>query len=101
MEVRNASFGLFKLPKGLLTLLTKLGLIHPYEAETFRDLSIDEWRKLIKDSPFEIIEEFPSVRPWNYGSLLTRLKNALIRVYAVLFPLSSQYMVGFYCKKKI
>lgn len=99
LEVRNASFILFVLPRPVLGWCAAWGLLAPYPAEGFRDLTYQEWRGLLEISGFEIIQEFPSLRPWNYGSAGTRIKNLVIRLLMILTPLERHYMIGFLCRR--
>lgn len=100
LEVRNAGFALFQLPGPLLALFHRLGWIVPYEADEFRDLKDSEWTAMIPQAGLTVLRKVTSLRPWNYGTLITRIKNLLIRIVAVCLPLRHHYMITYVCEKK-
>ena len=100
VEVRNLDFILFRLTKFANALLIKTKIIVPYEANSFRDLGYTEWQSLLSEGKFNIAGKFSSLRPWNHGSLVSRIKNLIIRVVMVLTPINNHYMIGFLCVKK-
>ena len=99
VDVRNASFLPFSLLTPLFPVLQKIGLIRPYPAPGFRDLSLDEWKDALSQAGFEVREIRPSVWPWNFGSPATRAKNLLIEMVRRLAPIRGHYMVGLVAEK--
>jgi SAM-dependent methyltransferase len=99
LEVRNAGFLLFRVLGPLIQQLTRWKWIVPYEAEGFRDLSFSEWHALIAEAGFRIVRLERSMRPAQYGGVVTRIKNLLIKLVAHTVPLRWHYMVGFVCAK--
>lgn len=73
--------------------------IKVYPAKGFRDLGYDEWVDLFRDSGLSVKKTYASIRPWNYGSLETRIKNFIIMITRYLVPLEYHYMIGFVLKK--
>ena len=100
IEVRNQNFIIYKIFSPFIKYFVKLKLIIPYEAEGFRDLSFDEWNKLLYEAGFEIINIKKSIRPTLYGNFMTQTKNILIKLVQYITPIKYQYMVGFLCKKR-
>ena len=99
VEVRNSDFLLFKVIAPFMNFLQKIRVILPYEAEGFKDLSIDEWSRLFANSGFRIVGKRRSIRPTLYGSSLTRIKNSLIKLTSITAPKNYHYLVGFLCVK--
>lgn len=97
-EMRNADFALFRLPGFLLKSLRKIGFLKAYGPPDFRDLSYKEWVEMLMQEGFSVEAQFSSLRPWRYGSPVTRLKNLLIRAVTFVLPIRQQYMVGFLCR---
>ena len=100
LEVRNAGFPGLQIPGFFHALLVSLKIIVPYQAQNFQDLSYRQWRELLEKSGWTILREYPSLWPWNFGNLMTRLKNLLILAVKTFFPLRSHYMTGFLCQKR-
>ena len=100
IEVRNADFLLFKLLSPFMEYLIKWRLVVPYEAEGFRDLGFEEWDDLLTEAGFRVVELKKSLHPAMYGSLMTRMKNALIKITRLIAPIKYHYMVGFLCIKQ-
>ena len=96
IEVRNADFILFKWLSPFMSVLIKLGLIIPYETNGFRDLGIDEWKRLLTDHGWEVLQCRRSIRPI-YGDLITRIKYIIIKFIAFTMPMRCHYMAGFLC----
>ena len=99
IEVRNSDFLFYKLFNPFIKLFQKIGLVSSYNAEGFKDLSVNEWANLLNRSGFKIIGRHQSIRPTIYGSLLTRIKNVLIRLNSVIAPQRYHFLVGFLCVK--
>lgn len=95
VEVRNRDFVLNFISGKLRGLLIQRGLLKTYPVESFEDLSYHEWLRLFSEAGFKLEREYPSLRPWAYGGLLTRTKNLLIELCKFLFPMSRQYMTAF------
>ncbi|MBP9865274.1 MAG: class I SAM-dependent methyltransferase [Candidatus Omnitrophica bacterium] len=95
LEVRNADFVLNVVSGKWKRFFTRTRLLKVYPAESFKDLAYEEWRSLFREASFKIEQEYSSLRPWAYGSLLTRVKNLFIEGCKFLFPLSRQYMTAF------
>jgi len=99
LEVRNRDFIVFRILGPIRRLRERTRLVVPYPADGFRDLIASEWRQAM-ERRFSVKSEYASLRPWNYGSLLTRLKNALITLTRAFFPVQYHYMIGYLCCKK-
>ncbi|OGW80336.1 MAG: hypothetical protein A3G33_01145 [Omnitrophica bacterium RIFCSPLOWO2_12_FULL_44_17] len=100
-EFRNEDFFLPRLLSNFIReFLVKFGVLAPIKQKDFTDLKYSEWKNLIQKAGFYILSEFPSLRPWNYGNLLTKLKNLCIEICKYILPLSKQYMVSFSCEKR-
>lgn len=100
-EVRNADFLLCRLPGPLVKTLEKCGLLTAYPAEGYRDLSHAEWTGLFQEAGFHVEREFSSLRPWNYGNILTRMKNLMIEGAKIFFPARRQYMTAFLLRSAV
>ncbi len=99
LEVRNADFLLFKVFAPLTGILTRVGLIVPYEAEGFQDFTYEEWCQILTGSGFRIVSLQPSLRPVWYGGLMTKMKNMFIKLVSTFSPVRYHYMTGFLCIK--
>jgi ubiquinone/menaquinone biosynthesis C-methylase UbiE len=100
LEVRNRDFLIFKHLNWLLPFLEHVGMLKPYPLKGFRDLNVEEWQQVIENSGFRITTIKKSLRPIFYGDIITRLKNAIIKIISVFMPLQDQYMIGFICEVK-
>ena len=98
-EVRNFNFLPLRLVKPINNFLVKIGLIVP-RSDGLKDLSYEDWHLLLKEAGFKIIKEYPSLRPWNYGSVITRFKNLIIRLILFTTAFKNHYILGFLCTKK-
>ena len=98
--MRNGDFLPHQLPPDLRTKLTEWNLLVPYEAPGFQDLGFDAWNTLLKEERLGIQHVYRSIRPWNYGSMMTKIKNVIIEAAASLTPLSCHYLVDFVCRKE-
>lgn len=99
LEVRNRDFVLYRLPEGFLEILKKFKMIVNAPGKDFRDLSYSEWVLILKRAGFSILNIHSSIRPWNYGPIITRIKNIIIQTLDVFLPIKKQYMIGFLCVK--
>lgn len=95
VEVRNASFPLLAFPAVFRRLLEKTGLLEPVALSGFCDLRYAEWKKLFSKQGWECSEEYCALRPWNYGSIRTRMKQCLIALVRTFFPRRFHYMNAF------
>jgi SAM-dependent methyltransferase len=95
VDARSRDFLLFRLPIFILHLLEKLGMLLPFPAEGFRDLSLNDWRNLFFHSRFFIEKEYPSLWPWNFGNPVSKMKNLVIHIVKIFFPPKCHYMAGF------
>jgi SAM-dependent methyltransferase len=98
-DVRNAGFLPLVFARPFTALFSAAGLLKPYPAEGFRDLSLDEWRAFAELHGFRLLSRHRSLWPWNFGSPLTRAKNLLIEAVKILAPLRRHYMVGLLWEK--
>ena len=99
IEVRNNDFIVYRLMRPLFSYYKIKFFIKDYPAKGFRDLGYDEWVDLFRNSGLSVKKTYASVRPWNYGSLETRIKNFIIMITRYLVPLKYHYMIGFVLKK--
>ena len=99
IEVRNNDFIVYRLMRPFFSYYKIKFFIKDYPAKGFRDLGYDEWVDLFRNSGLSVKKTYASVRPWNYGSLETRIKNFIIMITRYLVPLKYHYMIGFVLKK--
>ena len=99
LDVRSDAFLPSRILRPLLPLLQRVGILEPYPADGFRDLSLEEWKAAFIQAGFTLSSAHPSVWPWNFGSLLSRCKNLLIQAVKLGLPLRHHYMVGMVLEK--
>lgn len=99
VEVRNAGFLPLLLLRPFEKLLRLIGWLKPLPLDAFHDLNDREWRNLFHKAGFVLIQNYPSMRPWNYGSFSTRFKQSLIAAARCFLPLKYHYMVGYRLRK--
>jgi SAM-dependent methyltransferase len=99
LDVRNDAFLPFRLLRPALPLLAKAGILEPYPADGFRDLSLDEWAAEGERGGFRLLSAQPSAWPWNFGGPATRAKNMLIEMVKIACPVRHHYMVGLLLEK--
>lgn len=99
VEVRSHDFLLYRLPAPLWAFFEKCGLIRPYPAAGFRDLTLAQWQELFNQAGFRLEKQYAALRPWNYGPPLTRIKNSLIAAVRCLCPPDRHYLAAFLLRK--
>lgn len=95
LEVRNASFPPLAFPSAFQRLFEKAGWLTPVPLKGFRDWHYQEWKSFFAEQGWVCQKEQPSLRPWNYGALGTRLKQSLIAAVRFVLPMRFHYMNAF------
>jgi ubiquinone/menaquinone biosynthesis C-methylase UbiE len=99
MEVRNRDYIVKKTFSSMMPLLNKLKITKPIPIEGFLDLNNHEWRDMIQNVGFEIVEQKISIRPYFGTTIAEKIKQALISICKYTVPKSSQYMLVFLLQK--